>query len=186
MSFKETCYAQVHLYLVKSSVGARMLYRVYKKPLNFTMTTRLNWYIFSRIFKNNIHPGKLPFFFLSLFCFCFWFLFFFFSPDLPIAKRWNFYYLLTYLRHCDILAKNRSRMTAVIIRPNDKSTFDILTHKEKKGTKCKKEGRQYKQNLVVHCGWNFLHLFPQVVPTQDRLEGLRAFKEKRTPQYTGE
>ena len=34
-----------------------------------------------------------------------------------------------------ILAKNRSRTTTVIIRPNDKSTLDILTHNEKKGTK---------------------------------------------------
>lgn len=25
----------------------------------------------------------------------------------------------------------------------------------------------------------------QVIPTQDRLEGLRAFKEKRKPVYTG-
>jgi len=28
--------------------------------------------------------------------------------------------------------------------------------------------------------------YAQVIPTKDRLEGLRAFKEKRTPQYTGE
>ena len=157
------------------------------------MRTRLNLYIFSRILKNNIHPGKLH---CCCCCCCCCFLFVvvsflflflvFFSPDLPIAKWWNFYYLLTYLRHCDILAKNRSRTTTVIIRPNDKSTLDILTHNEKKGTKFKKEGRQYEQNLVVPWGWNFWHLFPQVIPTMDRLEGLRAFKEKRTPQYTGE
>lgn len=28
--------------------------------------------------------------------------------------------------------------------------------------------------------------YAQVIPTKDRLEGLKAFKEKRTPQYTGE
>ncbi|KAI9227300.1 MAG: ClpP/crotonase-like domain-containing protein [Piptocephalis tieghemiana] len=28
--------------------------------------------------------------------------------------------------------------------------------------------------------------YAQVIPTKDRLEGLRAFKEKRTPQYRGE
>ncbi|KAL9960723.1 hypothetical protein ACROYT_G034213 [Oculina patagonica] len=28
--------------------------------------------------------------------------------------------------------------------------------------------------------------YAQVIPTKDRLEGLRAFKEKRTPQYSGE
>ena len=46
------------------------------------MRTRLNLYIFSRILKNNIHPGKLHccccccfVFFLSLFCFCFCFFF---------------------------------------------------------------------------------------------------------------
>ena len=148
------------------------------------MRTRLNLYTFSRILKNNIHPGKLHcFFFFVVVLFLFLFSF---SPDLPIAKWSNFYYLLTYLRHCDILSKNRRRMTTVIIRPNDKSTLHVLTHKGKNGTNLKREGRPYGQNLVFPCGWNFWHLFSQVIPTKDRLEGLRAFKEKRTPQYTGE
>ena len=160
------------------------------------MRTRLNLYIFSRILNNNIHPGKLHcccccffflfVFFLSLFCFCFCFCFFF-SPDLPIAKWLNFYYLLTYFRHCDILAKNHSRMTTVIIRPNDKSTLDVLTHKGKNGTNLKRGPPiRTKPRSSFSCGWNFWHLFSQVIPTKDRLEGLRAFKEKRTPQYTGE
>lgn len=101
------------------------------------MRTRLNLYIFSRILKNNVHPGKLHCFFFVVVLFLF---LFFFSPDLSIAKWWNFYYLLTYFRHCDIFAKNRSRMMTVIIRPNDKSTLDVLTHKGKNGTKFKKRG----------------------------------------------
>ena len=28
--------------------------------------------------------------------------------------------------------------------------------------------------------------YAQVIPTKDRLEGLKAFKEKRKPDYTGE
>lgn len=40
-------------------------------------------------------------------------------------------------------------------------------------------GRGWMDGLMNH------HTHTQVIPTQDRLEGLRAFKEKRKPLYTG-
>ena len=148
------------------------------------MRTRLNLYTFSRILKINIHPGKLHcFFFFVVVLFLFLFSF---SPDLPIANDQTSIICL--------LISVTATFSLKIVVEWRRSSFDLTTSlrftfwliKEKPKKNLKRDGRPYGQNLLVPCGWNFWHLFSQVIPTKDRLEGLRAFKEKRTPQYTGE
>ena len=125
MSFEETCYAQVHLYLVKSRAGARMLWRVYWKPLNFEEEIKL--IVSSRILKNNIHPEKA-----SLFCFCFFVFFFVFVVVLFLFLFFCFFHQISRSLNDEtsiicLLISVTATFSLKILVERRRSSFDLTT-----------------------------------------------------------